>query len=336
MPGEGYPLRLLWLRSLRTTDRSIHTVLDPLRLAGAYGQALAILARERPAAVFTTGGYVAIPVVAAAATLRIPSVIWEGNLEAGRSVRASARLTSAVAVSFAETCRELGTGRPCFVTGTPIRSFAGHDRVAARAALHLDEPLPVLLVFGGSQAVRRLNRAVWEALPSLVERCVVVHLTGQPAYADALRRREALPDERRARYRPFAFLRAEMTDVLLAADLLVGRAGSSTLAEASAAGLPMVVVPYPWADAHQSANARALADAGAARIVADEEFDATALLDAAALLDDPGQLERMRDAAREFGRPGAAAAAAELVLALAERATLPTPAAIERLSRAAS
>ncbi len=336
MPGEGYRLRLLWLRSLRTTDRSAHTILDPLRLAASYGQALAILARNRPAAIFTTGGYLAIPVIAAAASLRIPSVVWEGNLVAGRSVRASARLATAVAVSFAETCAELAGRRPCFVTGTPIRSFSGHDRASARETLHLDGQLPVLLVFGGSQAVRRLNRAVWDALPRLVAECCVVHLTGQAAYADALRRREALPAEQRAHYRPYAFLGAEMTDVLLAADLLVGRAGSSTLAEAAAVGLPMVVVPYPWADAHQSANARALADAGAARIVPDEDFDAAALLAAAGLLRDAAQLERMRNAAHALGRPGAADAAAELVLALAERATLPTPAAIERLSRAAA
>jgi UDP-N-acetylglucosamine--N-acetylmuramyl-(pentapeptide) pyrophosphoryl-undecaprenol N-acetylglucosamine transferase len=224
----------------------------------------------------------------------------------------------------------------CYVTGTPIRSFAGRDRGSARAALGIDGDLPVLFVFGGSQAVRRLNRAVADALPRLIERYVVMHMTGETAYSDALRRREALPAEVRGRYKPYAFLRAEMTDALLAADLLVGRAGSSTLAEASALGLPMVVVPYPHAAAHQVANARALADAGAARIVADEEFDADALLSAVALLDDPAALDGMRAAARGFGRPGAAAAVAELVLALAERTPLPSASSIERMSRATS
>src|SRR5688572_20332538 len=125
-----------------------------------------------------------------------------------------------------------------------------------------------------------------------------------------------------------------MADALVAADLLVGRAGSSTLAEASAIGLPMVVVPYPHASAHQAANAHALADAGAARIVTDEEFDAAALLQAASLLEDSAALEKMRAAARAFGRPGAAAAVAELVLALAEKTKLPSASAIDRMSRA--
>jgi UDP-N-acetylglucosamine--N-acetylmuramyl-(pentapeptide) pyrophosphoryl-undecaprenol N-acetylglucosamine transferase len=334
VPAEGYRYDSLMLRSLRSVDASVHLVLDPVRLGASLPQATAILARWRPDVVFTTGGYVAVPVATAAAPLRVPTVMWEGNMVPGRSVRATARFARALAVSFAEACASL-PGQ-CYVTGTPIRSFARRDRAAARAALGIDGDLPVLFVFGGSQAVRRLNRAVADALPSLVERCVVLHMTGEAAYADALRRRESLPAGLRARYKPYAFLRAEMTDALLAADLLVGRAGSSTLAEASALGLPMVVVPYPHASAHQVANARALADAGAARIVADEEFDSEALLSAAALLDDHSTLDAMRAAARGFGRPGAAAAVAELVLALAEKAPLPSPASIERMSRATS
>jgi UDP-N-acetylglucosamine--N-acetylmuramyl-(pentapeptide) pyrophosphoryl-undecaprenol N-acetylglucosamine transferase len=334
VPPEGFQLDILPLRSLRTVDLSAHTALDPARLSASYPAALYSMTRWRPDAVFTTGGYIAIPVVMAAATLRVPSVMWEGNLVPGRSVRSTARLASVLAVSFAETAKEL-RGR-CFVTGTPIRSFAGHDRASARAALKLEPETPVVFVFGGSQAVRRLNKAVNEALPALVERVTVIHMTGEPAYADALKLRESLPSDKRGRYRPFPFLRGEMADALVASDLLVGRAGSSTLAEASALGLPMIVVPYPHASAHQVANARALADAGAARIIPDEEFDSAALLSAVEVLHDEPALAAMRAAASSFGRPGAAAAVAELVLALAERAPLPATGVIERMSRAAT
>ncbi|MGI8928711.1 MAG: UDP-N-acetylglucosamine--N-acetylmuramyl-(pentapeptide) pyrophosphoryl-undecaprenol N-acetylglucosamine transferase [Candidatus Limnocylindrales bacterium] len=332
--AEGMQYDSMLLRSLRTVDMSAHTVLDPLRLGASVPQVAAYLARWRPDVIFTTGGYVAIPVVTAAATLRVASLMWEGNLVPGRSVRATARLARALAVSFAETCARLPG--PCYVTGTPIRSFAGRDRGSARAALGIDPEAQVLFVFGGSQSVRRLNRAVAEALPQIVESATLLHMTGETGYAAALKRREALSPEQRARYRPYAFLRAEMTDALLAADLLVGRAGSSTLAEASALGLPMVVVPYPHAAAHQMANARALADAGAARIVPDEQFDAQALVDAAKLLQDRTTLDAMCAAARGFGRPGAAAAVAELALVLAERTELPSTASIERISRAAA
>jgi UDP-N-acetylglucosamine--N-acetylmuramyl-(pentapeptide) pyrophosphoryl-undecaprenol N-acetylglucosamine transferase len=209
------------------------------------------------------------------------------------------------------------------------------DRDAARARFEVPPGVRVLLIFGGSQAVRRFNRAVTESLPQLVERVHVIHVTGDDGYASALAARETLPPERRGRYRPAPFLREEMADALAAADLVVGRAGSSTLAEVTALALPMVVVPYPHAAGHQRANARVLAEAGAARLIEDEDFDSAALLAAAALLDDPQAHLRMSAAARALGRPAAAEAVADLVLTLAARAPLPDPAAIERRSRAA-
>ncbi|HEY5627873.1 MAG TPA: UDP-N-acetylglucosamine--N-acetylmuramyl-(pentapeptide) pyrophosphoryl-undecaprenol N-acetylglucosamine transferase, partial [Candidatus Limnocylindrales bacterium] len=266
----GIPLRRLALRSLRTVDRDVHLVLDPVRLAVSVPQALAELARSRPAAIFTTGGYVAIPVVIAARLLRIPVLLWEGNLRPGRSARAVGGLVRAVAVSFEGTCGSFPRRIACYETGTPIRELRGVDRPAARERLGIPADASVLLVFGGSQASRRLNRAVLSALPELVERRVVSHVTGDDEYAAALAAREQLPGPVRDRYRPVPFLREAMADALAAADLVVGRAGSSTLAEATALGLPLVVVPYPYAGGHQGDNAASLAEAGAAILIADE------------------------------------------------------------------
>src|SRR6187200_2067227 len=121
VPAAGIPLRRLALRSLRTVEADANAVLDPIRLAVSVPQATAILAAERPAAIFTTGGYVAVPVLMAAAPLGIPVVLWEGNVVPGRAVRLTARLADVLAVSFAATCASLATatpGRPCFLTGT--------------------------------------------------------------------------------------------------------------------------------------------------------------------------------------------------------------------------
>jgi UDP-N-acetylglucosamine--N-acetylmuramyl-(pentapeptide) pyrophosphoryl-undecaprenol N-acetylglucosamine transferase len=329
-------VRRLVARSLRTTELDVHAVLDPLRLAISVPQASAILVRERPAAIFTTGGYVAVPVLMAAGPLRIPVVMWDGNVIPGRAVRATARLAAALAVSFETTCRSLtadAPGRPCYVTGTPIRDISALDRVAARARMDVPAGERVLLIFGGSQAVRRFNTAVADALPRLVERVTVIHVTGDDGYAAALAGREALPADTRARYRPYPFLRDEMLAALASADLVVGRAGSSTLAEVSALGIPIVVVPYPHAAGHQRANAASLVDAGAARLIDDEGFDAEALLEAAMILDDPTTHARMSAAARSLGRPGAADAVAELVLAAARRQPFPDSAGIERTAR---
>ena len=314
----------------------MHAVLDPLRLGASVPQAVAILASDRPDAIFTTGGYVAVPVLLAAAPLGIPVVLWEGNVIPGRAVRATARLADVLAVSFEPTCAALGAaapGRPCYVTGTPIRDTREIDRDAARARLGVPPGLRVLLIFGGSQAVRRFNGAVAAALPTLVERVAVIHVTGDEGYPAALVAREALPADRRDRYRPHPFLRDDMLAALAAADLVIGRAGSSTLAEVTALGLPSVIVPYPHAAGHQRANARVLVDAGAARLVDDEDFDAEALLEAAALLDDPAAHLEMAAAARALGRPGSADAVADLVLAVAARAPLPDPAMVEQRAR---
>jgi UDP-N-acetylglucosamine:LPS N-acetylglucosamine transferase len=179
------------VRSLRSTGRDVHLVLDPLRLAASVPQALWLLARRRPEAVFTTGGYVAIPAMLAARLLRIPVVLWDGNVVPGRSVRATARLAGAVAVSDPRTCAALAARR-CYETGTPIRDPRSIDHEAAREQLGLAPRERLLLVFGGSQAVRRFNAAVAEALPRLVERCTVLHVTGNDGYADALATREGL------------------------------------------------------------------------------------------------------------------------------------------------
>jgi UDP-N-acetylglucosamine--N-acetylmuramyl-(pentapeptide) pyrophosphoryl-undecaprenol N-acetylglucosamine transferase len=336
VPSAGIPMRRLAVRSLRTATLDVHAVLDPIRLGASVPQAAAILASERPAAIFTTGGYVAIPVLLAAAPLRIPVVLWDGNVIPGRSVRATARLADVIAVSHEATCAALADaarGVPCYVTGTPIRDTGDVDRDAARERLDIPAGDRVLLVFGGSQAVRRFNSAVSEAIGRLVERVTVIHVTGDDGYAAALRDREALPADLRSRYRPHPFLRDEMLPALAVADLVVGRAGSSTLAEVSAMGVPMVVVPYPHAAGHQRANASALVEAGAARLVDDDAFDAAALLDAARLLDDPSAHVRMSAAARSLGRPAAADAVADLVLAAARRDELPDAATIDRRSR---
>lgn len=345
VPAAGVPLRRLALRSLRTVGRDVHLILDPIRLAASIPQAFLMMVRHRPDAVFTTGGYVAIPVLMAARVLRIPTVLWEGNVIPGRSVRATARLASALAVSFTETCAALGrTGAsrgkaaapPCVTTGTPIRDFRDVDPLAARDRLGVPGSERLVLIFGGSQAVRRLNDAVASVLPALVTRCHVLHVTGDDGYAPALAARETLAPGQRARYRPVRFLAEGMTEALVAADLVVGRAGSSTLAEVTAAGVPMIVVPYPHAGGHQRANARVLVEAGAAREIDDADLDGPALLAAVGILDDPASHARMTAAARSLGRPGAADALAAIVLALAGREALPDVSTIDRMSRGAA
>jgi UDP-N-acetylglucosamine--N-acetylmuramyl-(pentapeptide) pyrophosphoryl-undecaprenol N-acetylglucosamine transferase len=331
VPAAGIPLTRLLVRSLRSAARDIHLILDPIRLGLSIPQALILLLARRPDAIFTTGGYVAIPTLIAAGLLRIPSVMWEGNVVPGRSVRAVAKRATVLAVTFAETADALPHPRT-FVTGTPIRALDA-DPDEARAKFGGRPGERILLVFGGSQAVRRINTAVLLALPRLTERVRVIHVTGEDGYAAALAARETLAPEVRDRYRPFAFLHEDMTAALAAADLAVGRAGSSTLAEAAAFALPMAIVPYPHAAGHQRRNAESYAASGAAVLVEDADFDADKLVEVAGLLSDPAAHARMSAAARDAARAHAADAVADLVLAVATRSPMPTQAAIDAVAR---
>ncbi len=316
------PYHELTVRSLRSAGLSMHTVLDPARLAASIPQAWWLLGRLRPAALFTTGGYLALPLVVAARSRGIPTVVWEGNVQPGRATRAIGRWATRVAVSFPPTL-EAFPGH-AFVSGTPIRSVAGIDRAAARHALGSDASDRLLLIFGGSQAVARLNEAVIASLPRLLDGWHVLHLAGDAGMAPAGAAREALPAALRPRYTAEPFLTDRMADALVAADLVVGRAGSSTCAELTAVGAPSILVPYPFAGAHQRYNARYLAEEGAALVVPDAELTAERLLSEVSTLLDDERRRAMAEAARRLGRPNAARVLADALLALADRRPMPS------------
>ena len=304
----------------------VHAVLDPIRLGVSVPQAAAILAAERPAAIFTTGGYVAIPVLMAAAPLRIPVVLWDGNVIPGRAVRATARLADVARGLVRGHLRGARRRRagPALLRHRHAdpRHRASRPRRGPAAARTSPPGERVLLVFGGSQAVRRFNAAVAEALPRLVERVTVIHVTGDDGYAGrAGRPRGAARGRPRAATARTRSCATRCCAALAAADLVVGRAGSSTLAEVTALGLPMVVVPYPHAAGHQRANAR---EPGRGRRGAADRGRGLRRRGARStrprLLDDPATHAAMSAAARSLGRPGAADAVAELVLAAADAA----------------
>ena len=293
---------------------------DAFALARSIPQAIRYLRRVRPDVLFSTGGYIAIPALIAAAVTRTPSLIWEGNVQAGRSNRLVAPLASARAVAWPSTAASAPWSRPdTFVTGTPVRSFEGRDRNAARTRLGLLPDAPLLLVFGGSQRVMRFESALAGALPELLLGWQVLHVA-----VDGLDRAEAaraaLPDGLRQRYLPVPFLQGgAMEDALVSADLLLGRAGASTLAEAAALGLPSIIVPYPYAGGHQRANARELAAVGGAIVVDDAALTPELLQREVAQLTPASARQRVGAAAASLARPEAAQQITEILLRLARR-----------------
>jgi len=282
-------------------------------LARGYRQARRIVARFRPEVLFVTGGYVCWPVTFAAWRAGVPVLIYLPDVEPGLAIKSLARFARQIAVTQAASLRFFRPGQAS-VTGYPVRAaLFQRDRQEARRQLGLPvesapgRDLPVLLVFGGSQGAHSINQAVTGGLVALLSAAHVVHVTGQRD-AEAIRaQRSALPEELQRRYYVYDYLDAEMVDALVASDLAVARAGASTLGELPAAGLPGVLVPYPYAGAHQWANARLLADAGAAVIITDAELPATLVPTVLGLLADTQRRTAMGQASRALARPEAAA-----------------------------
>lgn len=301
--------------SLRDPDSRASLIVRAALLPPAFAGALARIAAFRPSVCLTTGGLVSFPIVLAAAAWRVPVIVWTGDVVPGRANRALARVARRVATTFPGAERYVPREK-VLETGNPIRrSLLRWSRPVARTALAIDESA-VVLVTGGSQGSERINEAVWGALPQLVRRATVVHLAGGAHLGRAEARKTTLPADLAARYRPYGFLRDEMGAALASADLVVGRASSSSIAEALAFGIPLVLIPFhAAAEAHQEANARAVEELGAAVVIRESQLDGERLVaEVVGLLNDPGRLARMSSAARALGRPRAAEALADEVL----------------------
>ena len=272
------------------------------------------------------GGYVSGPLALAARRTRIPLVLHEQNAVPGLANRIAARWASAIAVSVPAAADAFRQRDRVVFTGNPVRAdLSALDREGLRAeaaaAFGLDPGRRTLLVFGGSLGARSLNDAVLDAAQRWTrpEALQVLHAAGKRDYdrvAAAWADEEGPP----LRVRCVPFL--ERMDLAYAlADVALCRAGASTIAELAVAGVPSVLVPYPHAAAdEQTANAAALADAGAASLIHDGELDGAALVAAAEpVLLDEGRRATMAQAARDVGRPDAAQRLAALVLAAAEK-----------------
>ena len=321
LPVEGYPLTLLAAPSLRMSGAGLTATLrDVIALIISIPQAVRYLLRLRPDVLFSTGGYIAIPALIAAALTRTPSLIWEGNVQAGRSNRLIAPLASLRAVAWAATATKAPwSSRTTQVTGTPVRSFASHDRNAARARIGVRDGVPLLLIFGGSQRVVRFERALSGILSELLATWQVIHVVAD-GLTEAESTKRQLPADLQPRYQPRAFLHGgEMEEALVAADLLLGRAGASTLAEAAALGLASIAVPYPYAGGHQRANAEALAAAGGTVLIDDEDLTPERLRHELKVLAEPAARQRIGAAASLLAQPNAASQIAEALQRLAQR-----------------
>jgi UDP-N-acetylglucosamine--N-acetylmuramyl-(pentapeptide) pyrophosphoryl-undecaprenol N-acetylglucosamine transferase len=300
VPAAGYPLRLLAGRQLRGGGPGRALAALAATASGVRG-ATRLLRELRPRLVIGVGGYASVAVVLAAWPRRLPILLLEQNVVPGAANRLLGRIARRVCVGFAESAPFFPRGRALH-TGNPLRAGV----LKAAGASRPEGTRLGLLVFGGSQGARQLNRATLEALRLLgpaAARFTITHQTGTADLAEVRAGYAALGLD--ASVVPFI---DDMGAAYAAADLVLARAGAMTCAELMAIGLPAVLVPYPHAaDDHQRRNAEVLAGAGAAELVLDRDLSGERL---AATLGrfaaEPDRRTAMAARARALGRPDAA------------------------------
>jgi UDP-N-acetylglucosamine--N-acetylmuramyl-(pentapeptide) pyrophosphoryl-undecaprenol N-acetylglucosamine transferase len=316
VPAAGYELRTIAVEGVSRTN-PLRALCALARAAMALPRARRMLKELRPDAVMGGGGYVTAPVGAAALSLRMPLVLTEADSHLGLANRLLARGARRVCLALPIPGQDhAGAGARYRVTGRPI-PVADADRDRARLRFGVGENEMCVLVFGGSLGARSINLAAIEGLVDTSAH--VLHISGRRDYPE-LSARE-LP----AGYDLREYLDLEeFAQALAAADLVIARAGGS-IAEIAAYGVPAILVPYAHASAdHQSANARWMADAGAAVVVPDRDLTGARLAaEASALLGDRERLAAMSAAAKGLARPDAAGAVAGELLRAANVAPGP-------------
>lgn len=349
LPFHALPAAAVRGRDPLTMVRNLMT------LARGTMAARHLIARDHPAAILGTGGYVCVPVFLAARMARVPTMIYLPDVVPGLAVRLLARLADLVACSVADSGRYLGLMPVDFeravphlttrnhtvrlvVTGYPVRQeLFRADRRACRAMFGLSDEAPTLLVAGGSRGARSINRAIAALLPLLLPLMEIIHVCGREGDSTFLQAAmRALPENLQKRYHLFEYLHSApdmsahsgspamptMIAALVAADLAVCRSGASILGELPAVGLPAVLVPYPHV--HQDENADYLAQRGAAVKVSDAALADTTergLLFRAIyrLINCPEERRAMAERARALAQPDAAQRLAFLLKTLVIR-----------------
>jgi UDP-N-acetylglucosamine--N-acetylmuramyl-(pentapeptide) pyrophosphoryl-undecaprenol N-acetylglucosamine transferase len=327
VPESKFSITLLPGRGIQRS-LSVQNVTSLAALGLATAKAFALLARKRPAVILSVGGYASVPCALSAVILRIPLVLAESNARAGVAIRSVARFSKAVAVAFD------GTGLPnTRLVGNPVRdevlalSHRPHEAAKAEAIEQLGytRGVPFVAIFGGSLGARRINEAVFNMCESWKDREVTIHhVIGERDFDSAQQWFATFKTNHPNVSLNYRQIRYEdrMDLVYAAADLVVCRAGATSIADLSVAGVPAILIPLPSAaEDHQSANADAVQRDGAAVHLPDREVSGERLAgEIDLLLGNPTKRDAMRAAQLHRARPNAAHDVAAMLKEFADRA----------------
>lgn len=251
----------------------IKNLTDPFRVAKGFSEARKFLKEYRPDVVFSKGGFVAVPVVRAAASLGIPCIIHESDMTPGLANRICIPVARKVCCNFPETLKLLPAEK-AVLTGSPIRAeLAQGNKLAGLDMCGFTSNTPVIMVIGGSLGAANVNKAVRAALPSLLGDFQVVHLCGKDKVDNLLLNTPG--------YKQFEYIKAELKDLFAMADIVISRAGANAICELLALKKPNILIPLPASSSRgdQLLNARSFEAQGFSIVINEDDLTTELLVD---------------------------------------------------------
>ena len=275
------------------------------KLIKGYFEAGKIIREFNPDVMFFTGGYVGIPV--AMAGRKVPSVLFVPDIEPGMALNTLSKNADVIAVVCEDSEKYFSNTGKIEVTGYPTRTdICKWSRNDALKHFCLSDEEPVLFVFGGSKGARSINNALKKNLPELLKICQIIHITGKTDWDDMQKFYNELGESEKKKYKMYPYLHEDMGAAFSAADLVISRAGASTLGEFPLFGIPAILVPYPYAWRYQKVNADYLVSKNAAQLIRDEDLPAQMISAVSDLLNSPEKLSSMRAAMQQLAKPDSA------------------------------
>ena len=276
-----------------------------------------IVKNFKPNVVVGTGGYVCGPILLAASLMKVPTLIQEQNAVAGVTNKILSKFVSKIAVGTRDALKNFPAEKTVY-TGNPIRSAVLDAKKSdGLKEFGFTDDKPIVLISGGSRGARSINNAMIDVLKSAAQKnsAQFLHVTGKGEFDAVTEKLSDIIDAPNIKVVPYLY---NMPRAMAMADLAIFRAGATGLAELTARGVPSILIPYPFAaENHQEFNARALVEAGAAKMILNKDLTAeilSATIDE--LLSSPDTLKKMSEASLSLGKPQAANEIAELILEL--------------------
>lgn len=300
VPRENIPFQTIHITGFKR-KLSFENIKTVARFIKGVRDSKKILKQFNPDLVIGTGGYVCGPVVFAAYKLKIPTIIHEQNSIPGLTNKFLSKYVDKVAISFPESATFFPKEK-VVLTGNPRGSeVLGKNGILGKESVGLDKEKHSVLIFGGSRGARPINEAVLEMLPSIKNRDYqILYITGEVHYEQVMKEVEKLGTIPNVKIFPFLH---NMPDVLSGMDLVVARAGATTIAELTSLGVPSILIPSPYVtNNHQEKNARALVEKNAAKMLLEKHLSgATLLKEIDSIINHSEKLQEMKEASRKLG-----------------------------------